>query len=147
MAQLRDVSFCVGSAVPLPVEFSTDMTEMMVYTPGGESLGTVGSIFFSRWNEGNFPTEAGVHDRVPLLEDPCAISKDGAMWEAKIYATLDVMHARYRGSLTPEQAAVLNGEGDPETPMPDIVSEWEALAEDATEPEAEIQFRVIAHYQ
>ncbi len=146
MAEIRQVSIKIEASRSVSLDLSGDMMETRLYSAGGGSLGTVKELFLARWNEGGFPSDAGVHEGLEIVANPVCVLSRGETVRANVYATLEVVQRRFVGTFSPEQAAVLEGRSEEEVAMPDIRLEWQEISASDLAPETQAVFTSVARY-
>jgi hypothetical protein len=76
----------------LPLERAAGM---VIYSPGGEAVGTPAMMLSSLWGEARLPYEVGVHRSVPLLCDGCYVAYGGETLPLHVLADISVSRRLY----------------------------------------------------
>lgn len=129
MAAVDSVRIRIHAAESFSLNVTEELMELQLFHTGGRLLGTIKDLFFGAWNEGKVPTGSGEHESVQFVECPVRFYHSGRWIECDVFAHVTVARTRYGGTLSPEQLAMLKGEG-PEVDMPDFESGWTELTPD-----------------
>jgi hypothetical protein len=95
-------SFGLSSSSPLPFNLALDFYRTnQIFDAAGAPLGTALSAARTRWNSGQFPTEAGEHQHQPLFDTPTIHIDSGYRHrvEATLTASILVTRQLYFGRL------------------------------------------------
>lgn len=151
------ISFGVASSAPMPLQMPERFFELPAFDEHGQPLGTLMEIAAKRWANGDYPSEPGDHDHLPLL--PGTITKIpngyGDFIPVDLTVGLRVTRQRYYGAcelrkvrgLIDEQTqqiitnAFTVGGLDPE----EVQRSWKKLAEGEEPPVLPI-FTAVGRY-
>lgn len=145
MARIKNVSIKIEAASPISLDVTGDLMETQLYGKGGGGLGTIRDLLFAKWNEGELPSDPGVHERVEFVSNPVQVFHGGYV-QADVFATIEVAHSRYVGEFSAAQAAVIEGSSEEEVEMPDIPNAWEEVPADAPDPDTQAVFTSVMQY-
>lgn len=147
----------IATQTPLPLLLPANFHEVHVMDSEGSDLGRLIDIACRQWDEGLYPSEAGLHERVPLLPKvPLTVDNGyGTPVEVELYVSLEITERRYFGHMPIDD---LHGLRDEQTGAvitnafriklldPTVVqNQWVKLA-DGEEPPTLPVLRVIGLY-
>jgi hypothetical protein len=100
------ISFGLSGSEPVPFRMPMDFfAKNEIYGPNEARLGTPLAVAVRRWNNGDFPTEPGLHERVKIFGDIETRTDNGyeppRNYRVKVdlYASLNVYQELYYGQL------------------------------------------------
>lgn len=80
VCDFRSVGIAFGISVSAPVPFSLPnefFRDVQVFDSNGHLLGTSLEVAFARWNNGDYPTEPGEHNDIPIFASPETLVDNG----------------------------------------------------------------------
>jgi hypothetical protein len=103
LCEFRSVAISFGITVSAPVPFRMPYdfhSSLAVYGLNGEELGTCLETAVRRWNEGEYPTEVGVHRAVPTFASEIRVDNGyGMRVPVELWVELHVTGRRFFGLL------------------------------------------------
>ena len=146
-AKNMKVSFGISFSLPLPFQVPQDFYKSVdIQNDEGAILGTPKKIFADRWNSDQYPTEPGIHERIPLIANQQCFMDNGygRIVSADLYVSIIVDEDRYFGHTPIEK---LSGLKDEQTELihtreftikvtspEEIIKEWQRLEKGAPPP-------------
>ena len=104
LCEFRSASFSFGisSSAPYPMRLKEDFfSSLNVFDMHCNELGTCVEIALERWNKGEFPTEIGIHENVPIFPvTPVLVDNGyGQNIEVELTVSLAIKGRKYFGYL------------------------------------------------
>jgi len=95
------IAFGVSSNAPMPMRLPARFYDLNVLDATGKSLGRIFDLASTRWDEGEYPTEPGEHEKVPLLpfEGTTIENGYGSQIPVELTVSLFVTRQRYFGHI------------------------------------------------
>ena len=141
------LSFGISVTAPFPFRLQQDFwSSLMVFDRHGNELGTCEEIALDRWNKGEYPTEVGMHEGVPIfpVSSVCVDNGYGMQLDVELTVSLAIKGRRYFGYLPLQEVRGLRDEqaGAVHTNAfttgvlnaVDVENQWQRLAADEQPP-------------
>lgn len=95
------IGFGISSSAPMPMLLPQHFYELNVLDESGNSLGRIFDVACTRWDHGQYPTEPGVHEKVPLLPvgGTTVDNGYGSQIPVDLTVSLSVTRQRYFGHI------------------------------------------------
>ena len=90
------IGFGISTSAPMPMRLPERFFDLNVRDAEGNDLGSIYDIATGRWDEGEYPTEPGTHERVPLLPLGGTTVENGFGSQIPVDLTVSLFVARQR---------------------------------------------------
>lgn len=140
------IAFGISSSAPMPLRLPERFYELDVHDLNDNNLGQILDVASARWGEGEYPTEPGVHEKVPLLSAGGTTIDNGygTRISVDLSVSLHVTRQKYFGHIPITELHGLRDEQTGEVianafrfklldPV-EVQNQWKKLAEDEEAP-------------
>ena len=95
------ISFGISCSPPGPFILPQNFLDLMVYDKDGNEIGNTWEHTINKWNEGQFPTEVGVHDNINVFGDQITKIDNGygQLTRVNLYISLHVRSTLFFGEI------------------------------------------------
>ena len=90
------IGFGIASSAPMPLRLPERFYELSVHDADGNNLGRIFDLASDRWDKGEYPTEPGEHEKVPLLATGVTTIDNGYGHQIPVELTVALLVTRQR---------------------------------------------------
>ena len=90
------IAFGISTSAPMPMRLPERFYNLSVLDANGTNLGRIFDVASTRWDEGEYPTEPGAHEEVPLLPGGGTTIENGYGSQIPVDLTVSLLVTRQR---------------------------------------------------
>ena len=90
------IAFGISTSAPMPMRLPERFYDLSVLDANGTNLGRIFDVASTRWDEGQYPTEPGAHEKVPLLPGGGTTVENGYGSQIPVDLTVSLLVTRQR---------------------------------------------------
>jgi Restriction endonuclease len=90
------IAFGISTSAPMPMRMPERFYDLSVLDANGKNLGRIFEVASNRWDEGEYPTEPGAHEKVPLLPAGGTTVENGYGSQIPVDLTVSLLVTRQR---------------------------------------------------
>lgn len=90
------IAFGISTSAPMPMRFPERIYDLNVLDSNGNNLGKIFDVASARWDDGEYPTEPGAHEKVPLLPSGGTTVENGYGSQIPVDLTVSLFVTRQR---------------------------------------------------
>lgn len=90
------IAFGISTSAPMPMRLPERFYDLSVLDASGNNLGKIFDVASTRWDKGEYPTEPGAHEKVPLLASGGTTVENGYGSQIPVDFTVSLFVTRQR---------------------------------------------------
>ena len=90
------IAFGISTSAPMPMRLPERFYDLSVLDANGKNLGRIFDVACTRWDDGEYPTEPGAHEKVPLLPAGGTTIENGYGSQILVDLTVSLLVTRQR---------------------------------------------------